>query len=240
MVRSASWDRKWFLNGSHIFVSFTRVFLSFGTKFQYSRKSRQDEEEKQSDKAARIRDLCSLSVPQCAASNKGNSNSWCLYCFAANYHYSFKIWGKHYSLISISLRIMTCFREWVFYFVLRGVWEQGRNMGYIQSCAFVFHHFIPLQVDRKLLLRVSSLTGNAPDLVGVVPFKNLKKSGHSDFQAEKRNSESPNWLVILPRIRNACVRKGRTNWLKKIKKTPVASWSLFSQCRALPHAVWFC
>ena len=84
-------------------------------------------------------------------------------------------------------------------------------MGYIQSCAFVFHHFIPLQVDRKLLLRVCSLTGNAPDLVGVVPFKNLKKSGHSDFQAEKRNSESPNWLVILPRIRNACVRKGRTN-----------------------------
>lgn len=80
----------------------------------------------------------------------------------------------------------------LFYFVLRGGWEQGRNMGCIQSCAFVFHHFILPQVDRKLLLRVCSLTGNAPDLVGVVPFQNLKKSGHSDFQEEKRNSESTN------------------------------------------------
>ena len=44
------------LNGSHIFVSFTRTLLLFGTKFQYWRKRRQDEEEKQFDKAA-IRDL---------------------------------------------------------------------------------------------------------------------------------------------------------------------------------------
>ena len=44
------------LNGSHIFVSFTRILLLFGTKFQYSRKRRQGEERKQSDKAA-IRDL---------------------------------------------------------------------------------------------------------------------------------------------------------------------------------------
>ena len=58
-------------------------------------------------------------------------------------------------------------------------------MGYIQSCAFVFHHFIPLQVDRKLLLRVCSLTGNAPDLVGVVPFQNLKRSGHLIFKRKK-------------------------------------------------------
>jgi len=44
------------LNGSHIFVSFTQVLLLFGTKFQYSRKRRQDEDAKQSSKAA-IRDL---------------------------------------------------------------------------------------------------------------------------------------------------------------------------------------
>ena len=44
------------LNGSHIFISFTRILVLFGTKFQYSRKSRKDEEVKQSDKAA-IREL---------------------------------------------------------------------------------------------------------------------------------------------------------------------------------------
>ena len=44
------------LNDSHIFVSFTGILLLFGTKFQYSRKRRQDEEGRQSDKAA-IRDL---------------------------------------------------------------------------------------------------------------------------------------------------------------------------------------
>ena len=44
------------LNGSHIFVSFTQTLILFGTKFQYSRKRRQDEEGKQSEKAA-IRDL---------------------------------------------------------------------------------------------------------------------------------------------------------------------------------------
>ena len=44
------------LNGSHIFLSFTGILLLFGTKFQYSCKRRQDEEGKQSDKAA-IRDL---------------------------------------------------------------------------------------------------------------------------------------------------------------------------------------
>jgi len=43
------------LNGSHIFVSFTLVLL-FGSKFQYSRERRQDEEGKSADKAA-IRDL---------------------------------------------------------------------------------------------------------------------------------------------------------------------------------------
>ena len=59
VVRSASWDRKWapkVLNGSHIFVSFTRTLILFATKLQYSCKRRQDEEGKQSDKAA-IRDL---------------------------------------------------------------------------------------------------------------------------------------------------------------------------------------
>ena len=44
------------LNGSLIFNSFTRIFVLFGTTFQYSRKRRQDEERKQSDKAA-IRQL---------------------------------------------------------------------------------------------------------------------------------------------------------------------------------------
>ena len=44
------------LNGSHIFVSFTRILLLFGTKFLYSRKTIPEEEGKQSDKAA-IRDL---------------------------------------------------------------------------------------------------------------------------------------------------------------------------------------
>ena len=44
------------LNGSLIFVSFTRTPILFGSKFQYSRKRRQDEEGKQSNKAA-IRDL---------------------------------------------------------------------------------------------------------------------------------------------------------------------------------------
>ena len=44
------------LNGSHIFVSFTRILLLFGVKFQYWRKRIQDEEGKQSDRAA-IRDL---------------------------------------------------------------------------------------------------------------------------------------------------------------------------------------
>ena len=44
------------LNGSHISVSFMRILLLFGTKFQYSRERRQDEEGKQSDKSA-IRDL---------------------------------------------------------------------------------------------------------------------------------------------------------------------------------------
>ena len=44
------------LNSSHILVSFTLVLLLFGTKSQYSRKRRQDVEEKQSDKAA-VKDL---------------------------------------------------------------------------------------------------------------------------------------------------------------------------------------
>ena len=44
------------LNGNHIFAYFTRILLLFGIKFQYSHKRRQDEEGKQSDKAA-IRDL---------------------------------------------------------------------------------------------------------------------------------------------------------------------------------------
>ena len=43
-------------DGSHILVSFTRILLLFGSKFQYSRKRIQDEEGKQSDKAT-IRDL---------------------------------------------------------------------------------------------------------------------------------------------------------------------------------------
>ena len=42
------------LNGSHIFVSFTRILLLFGIKFQYWRKRIQDEEGKQSDRAAII------------------------------------------------------------------------------------------------------------------------------------------------------------------------------------------
>ena len=40
------------LNGSRIFISFTRILELFGTTFQYSRKRRQDEEGKQSNKAA--------------------------------------------------------------------------------------------------------------------------------------------------------------------------------------------
>ena len=44
------------LNSGIILVSFTLVLLLFGTKSQYSRKRRQDVEEKQSDKAA-IRDM---------------------------------------------------------------------------------------------------------------------------------------------------------------------------------------
>ena len=44
------------LNDSHNFISFTRILLLIGPKFQYSRKRRQDEDGKQSDKAA-IRDL---------------------------------------------------------------------------------------------------------------------------------------------------------------------------------------
>ena len=44
------------LNGSHIFVSFTRILL-FGNMLQCSRKRRQDEEEKQKSDKAAIRDL---------------------------------------------------------------------------------------------------------------------------------------------------------------------------------------
>ena len=50
------------LNGSHIFVSFTRILLLFGTVFQYLRKRRQDEEGRQSDKA-RIRDFVHTFCP---------------------------------------------------------------------------------------------------------------------------------------------------------------------------------
>ena len=44
------------LNGSHIFVSFMRVLLLFGTKFQSSCKRREDEEGKLSNEAA-MKDL---------------------------------------------------------------------------------------------------------------------------------------------------------------------------------------
>ena len=44
------------LNGSHIFVSFMRIFLLFVTKYQYSRKRKKDEEGEQYDNAA-IREL---------------------------------------------------------------------------------------------------------------------------------------------------------------------------------------
>ena len=45
-----------------MFVSFTRTLILLGTTFQYSSKRRQDEERKQSDKAA-IRDLLLTSFP---------------------------------------------------------------------------------------------------------------------------------------------------------------------------------
>ena len=44
------------LNGSHIFISFTRMWLLFGTKFQYLHKRIEDEWGKQYDKPG-IRDL---------------------------------------------------------------------------------------------------------------------------------------------------------------------------------------
>ena len=50
------------LNGSP-FVSFTRALLLFGAKFQCSRKRRQGEQGKQSDKAA-IRDLVLTFCPK--------------------------------------------------------------------------------------------------------------------------------------------------------------------------------
>ena len=50
------------LNGSRIFISFARILVLFGTKFQYSLKMRQDEERKQSDKAA-IRELVRTFCP---------------------------------------------------------------------------------------------------------------------------------------------------------------------------------
>ena len=50
------------LNGHHIFVSIMQVLLLFGTKFQYLCKRRQDEEGKQSNKAA-IRDLALTFCP---------------------------------------------------------------------------------------------------------------------------------------------------------------------------------
>ena len=83
------------LNDSHIFVSFMQILLLFGTKLQYSHKRRQDEEENNPIRLP-LETWCSLSVPQCIASNKGNWNSWCLYtvfyCETANcggsLHYS--------------------------------------------------------------------------------------------------------------------------------------------------------
>ena len=56
--RCALWDRKWApsLEWQPYLCLFTGILLLFGTKFQYSCKRRQDEEGKQSDKAA-IRDL---------------------------------------------------------------------------------------------------------------------------------------------------------------------------------------
>ena len=59
------------LNDSHIFVSSTGILLLFGTKFQYSCKRRQDEEGNNPIRLP-LETWCSLSVPQCTASNKGN------------------------------------------------------------------------------------------------------------------------------------------------------------------------
>ena len=59
------------LNGSHIFVSFTRTPILFGTNFQYSCKRIQDEEGKQSDKAA-IRDLVLTFCPTMRRISRGN------------------------------------------------------------------------------------------------------------------------------------------------------------------------
>ena len=58
------------LNGSHIFVSFTRLLLLFGTKFQHSHKRRQDEEGKESVKAA-IRDLLLTFCPTMRSIHQG-------------------------------------------------------------------------------------------------------------------------------------------------------------------------
>jgi len=55
-------SEKQVLNVSHIFASFTPILLLFGPEFQYSCKMRQDEEVKQSNKAA-IRDLALTFCP---------------------------------------------------------------------------------------------------------------------------------------------------------------------------------
>ena len=55
---------------------------------------------------------CSLSVPQCAASNKGNWNSWCLYSYA-NAFFWFGCFG-HVNDITSFLRNLTCLNFMMF------------------------------------------------------------------------------------------------------------------------------
>jgi len=59
------------LNGSVIFNSFTRIFVLFGTTFQYSRKRRQGEE---GNNLVRLtfNSWRSLSVPQCSPAYREN------------------------------------------------------------------------------------------------------------------------------------------------------------------------
>ena len=62
-----------------IFISFTRILVLFGTKFQYSHKRRQDEEGKQPGNKAAIWEL----VLTFATAYTENWNSWCLYNYAS-------------------------------------------------------------------------------------------------------------------------------------------------------------
>ena len=60
------------LNGSRSFISFTRILILFGTEFQSSCKSRQDEKGNNNPIRLPFESWCSLSVPQYAAAHTEN------------------------------------------------------------------------------------------------------------------------------------------------------------------------